>query len=178
MSRTWSILPQRSSFTDTSSKLPNSRRKSRQKLGFILTSILTLHLNSVFDAPIQFRGRKWLIPITSLSEIKFGWKLTVVLSRLSAFPWGYSHFDRTSNSHFIFFNNKNKKNKNYFFFNFYKIQRKLGGPLECKIWAMSQSDINGGESFSASELNCKVNVRGFLLGLAKFEFYATIENLN
>ena len=64
---------------------------------------LPLQFNSVYDEPIQFLHAKWPTPITSLSEVEFGWKLTVLLSFFSTFRWDYSHFDRISNSIFIFF---------------------------------------------------------------------------
>ena len=38
----------------------------REKIAY---NTLTLGFNSVYDARIQFRGRKWHIPITSLSEV-------------------------------------------------------------------------------------------------------------
>ena len=43
-----------------------------KKSGFGLSKNLTLHLNSVYDAPIQFLDAKLPTPITSLSEVEFG----------------------------------------------------------------------------------------------------------
>ena len=39
--------------------------------------------------------------ITSVSEVEWGWKLTVVLSLFSTFICNYYYFDRTSNSLFM-----------------------------------------------------------------------------
>ena len=77
--------------------------KTRQIKLYFLSSklkLLTLGFNSFYDARIQFLAEKWPSLITSLSEDYSRWKFILVLSRLSPFPWWYSHCDRTSNYFF------------------------------------------------------------------------------
>ena len=83
----------------------------------VIEDDLTLHLNSVSDAPIQFLDAKRPPLITSLSNVQCDWKRTRLLSRISSFQWLYSHFDRTSNYFLV----KKIKNKKIFFFNFFFI---------------------------------------------------------
>ena len=62
-------------------------KASLYRVQWSISKQLTLHLNSVYDAPIQFLDAKRPPPITSLSKVECDWKLTLLLSRISSFQW-------------------------------------------------------------------------------------------
>ena len=144
-----------------------------------MEEFLTLHLNSVYNAPIQFRGRKCLIPLNFLSEMKTH---TCTKSPLSFHVGELSFRSDIKFLFYIFF----IQFFFYFFFQFFFLNLEKTG---WTTWRPNLGDVservNRGNVFSPSESNCKVNIPiryttipRWISGLLSFKSLSVIRRYN